>query len=525
MKISLIAAVANNGVIGRNNELPWRLRDDLRFFAQQDHGAPRDPGPQELRGHRSLPAAPPQPRDLSRSLVPRGLSGRVQPGASARAGARRGGERGLRDRRAHRSTRWRCRWRRPFTAPGCSQTCPATSTFRPSTRASGQLQHGQRARRRRAQRVSVRDRNADAPHAAPSAAREEVDARRRRSVLPGASSLRRRACHRGDAEQRCDLDERTEAEPGFYPAEPPRLGCTRVQMRVCKYQSPAAARLRAKQQCHPMDTAAIGHCSCAGPRAGARNRSTGCLRYASSSPARSWVGRRAGGDEASVVMVGKMARARGWYLGRIIGAMTVSAIACLPSADLDSYGQGAPIAIDDEAAENAATPGASDSEPVATAPETDTGSDTSSPGSRSPGSSETPGRRWRRRLPAAVRCSSPADRPAKEQPAVQSLDAGSDATSSSGSEPLPSVERRWHAAAQLPRFGTARPGGSLLRARHVASSLERRPPCLPGPRCRLGSGDDPRRGAKHLADRLCSARCRTPGSAPPTSTPKASGAG
>lgn len=38
MKISLIAAVANNGVIGRNNELPWRLRDDLRFFAGKTTG-------------------------------------------------------------------------------------------------------------------------------------------------------------------------------------------------------------------------------------------------------------------------------------------------------------------------------------------------------------------------------------------------------------------------------------------------------------------------------------------------------
>jgi len=38
MKISLIAAVASNRVIGRNNELPWRLRDDLRFFAQKTTG-------------------------------------------------------------------------------------------------------------------------------------------------------------------------------------------------------------------------------------------------------------------------------------------------------------------------------------------------------------------------------------------------------------------------------------------------------------------------------------------------------
>lgn len=32
MKISLIAAVAANGVIGRNNGLPWNLPADLRFF-------------------------------------------------------------------------------------------------------------------------------------------------------------------------------------------------------------------------------------------------------------------------------------------------------------------------------------------------------------------------------------------------------------------------------------------------------------------------------------------------------------
>jgi dihydrofolate reductase len=32
MKISLIAAVARNGVIGRDNDLPWHLPEDLRHF-------------------------------------------------------------------------------------------------------------------------------------------------------------------------------------------------------------------------------------------------------------------------------------------------------------------------------------------------------------------------------------------------------------------------------------------------------------------------------------------------------------
>lgn len=38
MKVSLVAAVANNGVIGRGNELPWRLRADLKAFKARTLG-------------------------------------------------------------------------------------------------------------------------------------------------------------------------------------------------------------------------------------------------------------------------------------------------------------------------------------------------------------------------------------------------------------------------------------------------------------------------------------------------------
>lgn len=38
MKVSLIAAVAQNGVIGRNNDLPWKIRDDMRFFVKTTRG-------------------------------------------------------------------------------------------------------------------------------------------------------------------------------------------------------------------------------------------------------------------------------------------------------------------------------------------------------------------------------------------------------------------------------------------------------------------------------------------------------
>ncbi|TCT08345.1 dihydrofolate reductase [Tepidamorphus gemmatus] len=39
-RLSLIAAVAGNGVIGRNNELPWRLPSDLKHFKAVTMGRP-----------------------------------------------------------------------------------------------------------------------------------------------------------------------------------------------------------------------------------------------------------------------------------------------------------------------------------------------------------------------------------------------------------------------------------------------------------------------------------------------------
>lgn len=38
MRVSIIAAVAENGVIGRGGKLPWRLSDDLRRFRQLTMG-------------------------------------------------------------------------------------------------------------------------------------------------------------------------------------------------------------------------------------------------------------------------------------------------------------------------------------------------------------------------------------------------------------------------------------------------------------------------------------------------------
>lgn len=40
MKLSLIAALAENGVIGRDNKLPWHLPNDLKYFRAVTIGKP-----------------------------------------------------------------------------------------------------------------------------------------------------------------------------------------------------------------------------------------------------------------------------------------------------------------------------------------------------------------------------------------------------------------------------------------------------------------------------------------------------
>lgn len=40
MKLSVIAAASENNVIGRNNDLPWSLPDDMKFFRKTTSGSP-----------------------------------------------------------------------------------------------------------------------------------------------------------------------------------------------------------------------------------------------------------------------------------------------------------------------------------------------------------------------------------------------------------------------------------------------------------------------------------------------------
>lgn len=58
MLISLIAAVAKNGVIGVKGDLPWRLPDDLKFFSKTTKGH------HVVTGRKNYESIPPKFRPL-----------------------------------------------------------------------------------------------------------------------------------------------------------------------------------------------------------------------------------------------------------------------------------------------------------------------------------------------------------------------------------------------------------------------------------------------------------------------------
>lgn len=58
MKVSMIAAVAKNGVIGKDNDLAWHLPDDMKFFKSQTKGHV------VIMGRKNWDSLPPQWRPL-----------------------------------------------------------------------------------------------------------------------------------------------------------------------------------------------------------------------------------------------------------------------------------------------------------------------------------------------------------------------------------------------------------------------------------------------------------------------------
>lgn len=59
-RLAMIAAVAENGVIGRDNDMPWRLRSDMQFFKATTMGKPVIMGRKtfDSLGGRLLPKRP-----------------------------------------------------------------------------------------------------------------------------------------------------------------------------------------------------------------------------------------------------------------------------------------------------------------------------------------------------------------------------------------------------------------------------------------------------------------------------------
>lgn len=62
MIVSAIAAVADNGTIGRNGDLPWHLPDDMRYFQRITMGHP------VITGRKNYESIPPKYRPLKGRL-------------------------------------------------------------------------------------------------------------------------------------------------------------------------------------------------------------------------------------------------------------------------------------------------------------------------------------------------------------------------------------------------------------------------------------------------------------------------
>ncbi len=77
MQLAIVVAVADNGVIGRNGDLPWHLPDDLQHFKKLTMGKPIVMG---RRTHESIGRALPGRRNLvvSRSAADNPVAGAVE---------------------------------------------------------------------------------------------------------------------------------------------------------------------------------------------------------------------------------------------------------------------------------------------------------------------------------------------------------------------------------------------------------------------------------------------------------------
>ena len=120
--------MARNGVIGRDNALPWRLSEDLRRFKAATLGKPILMGRKtfESIGH-ALPGRTNLVLTRDRALDGTGRGGGALGRGGARGRRRCGGARG--DRRRRDLSAWSCRLRAASTSRTCTRTSPGDTYF------------------------------------------------------------------------------------------------------------------------------------------------------------------------------------------------------------------------------------------------------------------------------------------------------------------------------------------------------------------------------------------------------------
>ena len=129
-QVTLIAAVARNGVIGNGPHIPWHLPEDFAYFKRTTMGHVLVMGRLTFESIGRAAAGPTDDRRHPEPLLAaRGRRG----GALVRGGARAGrpGGRGVRLRRRARSTPRRCRGRTGCSSPRCSSSPRVTWSFPP----------------------------------------------------------------------------------------------------------------------------------------------------------------------------------------------------------------------------------------------------------------------------------------------------------------------------------------------------------------------------------------------------------
>ena len=137
MDILIVAAIAENGVIGRGNALPWRLKSDMQHFRALTMGKPVIMGRKTylsigkpLAGRTTIVVSRDPKFAAPGLVVAPSLDAALGGGARRRAAAQRRGDRHCRRRRP--LCPGDAGWRRVWSSPTCTSASTAMCGFRRS---------------------------------------------------------------------------------------------------------------------------------------------------------------------------------------------------------------------------------------------------------------------------------------------------------------------------------------------------------------------------------------------------------